>query len=122
MEKLVKAGLRNPVLVSVKDKEGSTLSTPSSLENYFTIISKPQDKLAVLVKFLETTEKCIVFFSTCACVEYFETCITRLTKGHHKVFAIHGKKGNKRRVDVFQDFKKIQKGILLCTDVMARGM
>ena len=89
LEKLVRAGLRNPVLVSVKDKEGTTLSTPSSLDNFFTVIPEPSKKLAFLLKFVEKMDKCIVFFSTCACVEYFSTCIERLHKG--RVFCLISK-------------------------------
>ena len=36
------------------------------------------------------------------------------------MFSIHGKKGSKRH-KVFEAFKKAKKGLLLCTDVMARG-
>ena len=57
LEKLIRAGLRNPVLVSVKDKEGSTLSTPASLDNFYTVVENPQDKLAVLVDFVKKTVK-----------------------------------------------------------------
>ena len=116
---MVRAGLRNPVLVSVKDKEGSTLSTPCSLENYYTVIDEPEQKLSYLLNFIQPLEKCIVFFSTCAVVEYFTVCISRLHKGH-EVFSLHGKKGRKRQ-SVFDAFKKSKKGILLCADVMARG-
>ena len=115
MEKLVRAGLRNPVLVSVKDKEGSTLATPSSLDNYYTIIEEPSQKLASLLAFVKKTKKCMVFFSTCACVEYFSTCLERLLKDR-KIFSIHGKKGQKRH-KVFEAFKQTDDGLLLCTGV-----
>ena len=135
---MVRAGLRNPVLVSVKDKEGSTLgmlpkknffflilkmffplnyfffpATPSSLDNYYTIIEDPSQKLALLVDFVKKAQKCIVFFSTCACVEYFSVCLERLLKDR-KIFSIHGKKGQKRH-KVFDAFKQTKQGLLLCT-------
>ena len=117
----MRAGLRNPVLVSVKDKEGSTLNNcPSSLDNYYAIVPDVSQKLALLLNYVKKVEKGIVFFSTCACVEYFSTCLERLHK-EGEVFSIHGsKKGNKRH-KVFEAFKKAKKGLLLCTDVMARG-
>jgi len=122
LDKLVRAGLRNPVLVSVKDKEGSTLNNcPSSLDNYYAIVPDVSQKLALLLSYVKKVEKGIVFFSTCACVEYFSTCLERLHK-EGEVFSIHGsKKGNKRH-KVFEAFKKAKKGLLLCTDVMARGV
>ena len=119
---MIRAGLRNPVLVSVKDKEGSTLSTPASLDNFYTVVENPQDKLALLVDFVKRTvkKKSLVFFSTCAGVEYFSLCLERLLKNKFTIFSIHGKKGQKRH-KVFEAFKKASEGLLLCTDVMARG-
>lgn len=38
-----------------------------------------------------------------------------------QVLAIHGKMKSKR-YKVFNEFRNIQKGILICTDVMARGI
>lgn len=38
-----------------------------------------------------------------------------------QVFAIHGKMKNKR-YKVFNDFRSVESGILICTDVMARGI
>jgi len=37
------------------------------------------------------------------------------------VFALHGKMKNKR-YKVFDQFRQAQNGILICTDVMARGI
>ena len=36
--------------------------------------------------------------------------------------AIHGKKGGNKRHKVFEAFKKAENGLLICTDVMARGV
>merc|ERR1712029_1315154 len=50
LDKLVRAGLRNPVLVSVKDKEGSSLNNcPSTLENYYALVPNVSQKLALLM-------------------------------------------------------------------------
>ena len=88
-------------------------ATPSSLDNYYTIIDDPSQKLALLVDFVKKAQKCIVFFSTCACVEYFSVCLERLLKDR-KIFSIHGKKGQKRH-KVFDAFKQTDEGLLLCT-------
>ncbi|TRY70046.1 hypothetical protein TCAL_05427 [Tigriopus californicus] len=124
VEKLIRAGLRNPVLISVKEKDqpNSTERTPSTLANYY-IINEPRDKFANLVNFLSDplreSEKLMVFFATCACVEYFSIILERLLK-QLKIFAIHGKKSKRHRV--FEDFRKAPTGLLVCTDVMARGI
>jgi len=131
VRKLARAGLRNPVLVSVKEKEAVAdnefNSTPSTLENRF-VVCEAKDKFATLVAFLRNRfadkkerKKIMVFFSTCACVEYFGIILGRLLKGLVDVTAIHGKKA--KRDKVFDSFrKKTESGLLICTDVMARGI
>ncbi|KAL6096484.1 ddx55 [Pungitius sinensis] len=125
LEKLVRAGLRNPVRITVKEKgvaESAVVQkTPSRLCNYFTIC-RTEDKFNSLVAFLRQhkQEKHLVFFSTCACVEYFGRALETLVK-KVTVHAIHGKMKNKRN-KIFADFRALKSGILVCTDVMARGI
>lgn len=124
LEKLVRAGLRNPVRITVKEKGVAATAaqkTPSRLSNYYTIC-RSEDKFNNLVAFLRQHkhEKHLVFFSTCACVEYYgralETLIKKVT-----VRCIHGKMKHKRN-KIFADFRTLKSGILVCTDVMARGI
>ncbi|XP_060026179.1 ATP-dependent RNA helicase DDX55 isoform X4 [Lagenorhynchus albirostris] len=124
VENLVRAGLRNPVRISVKEKgvaASSTQKTPSRLENYY-MVCKADEKFNQLVHFLRNhkQEKHLVFFSTCACVEYYGKALEALVKGV-KVMCIHGKMKYKRN-KIFTEFRKLQSGILACTDVMARGI
>ena len=96
LNKLIRAGLRNPSFVCVK--ENSTVSTPLKLENYYSIdiydpkedeenkkddeeikrkIERGYRKFAKMVHFIRNRFKekeklkLIIFFSTCACVDYF---------------------------------------------------
>nr|XP_031298394.1 ATP-dependent RNA helicase DDX55 isoform X3 [Camelus dromedarius] len=124
VENLVRAGLRNPVRISVKEKgaaASSTQKTPSRLENYY-MVCKADEKFNQLVHFLRNhkREKHLVFFSTCACVEYYGKALEALVKGV-KIMCIHGKMKYKRN-KIFMEFRKLQSGILVCTDVMARGI
>ncbi|XP_044189419.1 ATP-dependent RNA helicase DDX55 [Thunnus albacares] len=124
LEKLVRAGLRNPVRITVKEKgvaATATQKTPSRLSNYY-IICRPEDKFNNLVTFLRQHkhEKNLVFFSTCACVEYYGRALETLVK-KVSVHCIHGKMKNKRN-KIFADFRALKSGILVCTDVMARGI
>ncbi|XP_030715931.2 ATP-dependent RNA helicase DDX55 isoform X3 [Globicephala melas] len=124
VENLVRAGLRNPVRISVKEKgaaASSTQKTPSRLENYY-MVCKADEKFNQLVHFLRNhkQEKHLVFFSTCACVEYYGKALEALVKGV-KIMCIHGKMKYKRN-KIFTEFRKLQSGILVCTDVMARGI
>ncbi|VDN97979.1 unnamed protein product [Rodentolepis nana] len=133
LDDLLRAGLRNPMRVVVREKElvqsqdnHLQQRTPSSLENFYFVVD-PGDKLRALVTFLRshaTNEKIVVFLATCAAVDYF----ARLLKGgllppsqSHLVHALHRKMRNKRVVE-FAKFKDANRGVLLCTDVMARGI
>ncbi|XP_070707264.1 ATP-dependent RNA helicase DDX55 [Pempheris klunzingeri] len=124
LEKLVRAGLRNPVRITVKEKGVAATSiqkTPSRLSNYYTIC-RAEDKFNKLVAFLRQHkhEKNLVFFSTCACVEYYGRALETLVK-KVTVHCIHGKMKTKRN-KIFADFRALKSGILVCTDVMARGI
>uniref|UniRef100_A0A8B9QKF5 ATP-dependent RNA helicase n=1 Tax=Apteryx owenii TaxID=8824 RepID=A0A8B9QKF5_APTOW len=124
VENLVRAGLRNPVRISVKEKgvaASNTQKTPTRLENYY-MICKADEKFNQLVHFLRQRkqEKHLVFFSTCACVEYYGKALESLIK-QVKIMCIHGKMKHKRN-KIFTEFRKLPGGILVCTDVMARGI
>ncbi|XP_070780429.1 ATP-dependent RNA helicase DDX55 [Enoplosus armatus] len=124
LEKLVRAGLRNPVRITVKEKgvaASVVQKTPSRLSNYFTIC-RSENKFNNLVAFLRQHkhEKNLVFFSTCACVEYYGRALETLVK-KVTVHCIHGKMKSKRN-KIFADFRALKSGILVCTDVMARGI
>uniref|UniRef100_A0A2I3NIL7 ATP-dependent RNA helicase n=2 Tax=Cercopithecinae TaxID=9528 RepID=A0A2I3NIL7_PAPAN len=110
VENLVRAGLRNPVRVSVKEKgvaASSAQKTPSRLENYY-MVCKADEKFNQLVHFLRNhkQEKHLVFFSTCACVEYYGKALEALVKGV-KIMCIHGKMKYKRN-KIFMEFRKLQ--------------
>lgn len=71
LQQLIRAGLRNPALVCVKEK--SSVSTPLSLSNYYSVIEMDK-KLATMINFIKSKGvglKYMIFFSTCACVDYF---------------------------------------------------
>lgn len=124
VEALVRAGLRNPVRVTVREKYSKSKSeqrTPSTLKNFYTICES-QGKFSRLVSFLKARKTCknMVFFSTCACVNYFSKALERFLS-NVKVLSIHGKMKSKRH-KVFDSFRKLKSGVLICTDVMARGV
>lgn len=120
VENLVRAGLRNPVVVSVKEKFGQGAATPATLTNFYCILTADQ-KLDALVGFIRNEgadKKFIVFTTNCACVEWYHRIFTKLLTN---VFCLYGKMGKKRH-KVLEKFKDCASGILLCTDVMARGI
>ena len=58
---------------------GSNQSTPTSLQNLY-IVSEVDQRLQYLVRFLlqHQDDKCIVFVSTCACVDFYTLAFQRL--------------------------------------------
>ncbi|CAM9713132.1 unnamed protein product, partial [Chrysoparadoxa australica] len=129
---LARAGLRNPTTVSVAVKGtggSSTQAVPTSLKNYCCIC--PQEKkLGQLVAFLadhvgEKGEKVMVFMMTCAAVDFIGKVLRELTELKSKgveIMALHGRMVQKKRGHVFNEFSKLAKGVLVCTDVAARGI
>ncbi|KAF0308629.1 ATP-dependent RNA helicase DDX55 [Amphibalanus amphitrite] len=97
--------------------------TPHQLENFYMVCSA-EHKLGTLIHLLRQRaalgHKVMVFLSTCAMVEYFTVVVKRLVKCPN-VLSIHGKMKNKR-FKIFDKFRKMESGVLLCTDVMARGV
>jgi Superfamily II DNA and RNA helicases len=157
---MARARLRNPVMINVaiaaaledtSSKKANTSSadhgldlapqeqaTPSSLTNYY-VISPLDEKLSRLVAFLKQhkDEKVIVFFLTCACVEFYGLALQQLLRSDtYYIETLHGKLAPKRREKAMERFRsggsvdesgstsarKAKGSILLCTDVAARGL
>jgi len=145
-----RSGMRNPVVVDVairatdasdagvdeggngkggdvvkSSKQPQQQATPSTLTNYY-LLTPFDEKLSRLLAFLtqHSSEKVIVFFLTCACVEYYSTILQQLplpTKGY-EYESLHGKLVQKRRENAMERFRQRKSGALLCTDVAARGL
>jgi ATP-dependent RNA helicase DDX55/SPB4 len=132
MKELMKrAGMRNPVLVSVAIaatnqplvQQGlAEQATPTSLTNYY-LITPMDQKLTRLVAFLQSHkgERIIVFFLTCACVEFWGSALQSLLKDDLNIEMLHGKLVQKRREKTMERFRETC-GVLFCTDVAARGL
>lgn len=120
---LIRAGMRNPVTITVKDKRTASdkAPTPMSLSNFY-LVCEPEEKMSRLLKILceLCDKKVIVFFATCASVGYFSTISKRLLP-ELNVVAIHGKM-HKARQQLFAKFSEHSRAVLMCTDVMARGV
>ncbi|KAL7022675.1 hypothetical protein ACKWTF_012341 [Chironomus riparius] len=115
---LIRAGLRNPVIISVKEK--ANISTPKLLQNFY-MIAPAEQKLNYLLKFIESfdIQKAMLFLPTCACVEYWSEILPHLLD--MPILSIHGKM-KKKRLKILNQFRELDKVILLCTDLMARGV
>ena len=102
-------------------------ATPSSLTNYY-LVAPLDEKLSRLVAFLRQhkDEKVIVFFLTCACVEFYGAALQQILtdKGGFYLEMLHGRMVQKRREKAMERFRACEKkgGALLCTDIASRGL
>ncbi len=60
-----------------------------------------------------------MFFSSCAAVKYHAELLNYIDL---PVKDIHGKQKQQKRTSTFFEFCQAESGILLCTDVAARGL
>ena len=121
---LIRAGMRNPVTIKVRAKhrrEDDLNPTPKTLTNCY-LISSTDEKMMCLFSLLKQLhdKKIIVFFATCAAVSYFALLTKRLLPSL-TVLALHGRMHSKRQ-KCFDRFSSSTSAVLMCTDVMARGV
>ncbi|KFM59691.1 ATP-dependent RNA helicase DDX18, partial [Stegodyphus mimosarum] len=118
-EDLVRVALRNqPLYIGVEDQEEK--ATVEGLKQGY-VVCPSEKRFLLLFTFLKKNrkKKVMVFFSSCMSVKYHNELFNYIDL---PVSCIHGKqKQNKRTVTFFQ-FCKAKSGILLCTDVAARGL
>ncbi|KAF5453712.1 hypothetical protein F2P56_028598 [Juglans regia] len=135
VEELSKAGLRNPVKVEVRAEtklvNGPSSSgqlnfskTPSGLHNAYMECEankKPSQLVDLLIK--NKSKKIIIYYMTCACVDYWGVVLPRLSvlKGF-SLIPLHGQMKQTVREKALASFKALSSGILLCTDLAARGL
>ncbi|KAK8861532.1 hypothetical protein IAR55_002354 [Kwoniella newhampshirensis] len=139
VEDMIGLGLRNPVriVVNLKDKrkgeEPKERRTPTGLQNTF-LVCRYAEKTLQLTRLLSAESKrneaakYIVFFSTCAAVDYFYRILSRLpalSKLH--LTSLHGDLPPKIRETALSTFvthpsSHLNPSVLLCTDVAARGV
>ncbi|XP_061351225.1 DEAD-box ATP-dependent RNA helicase 18 [Gastrolobium bilobum] len=135
VEELSKAGLRNPVRVAVRaetktendpgtSKQLESSKTPSGLHIEYLECEadkKPSQLVDILIK--NRSKKIIIYFMTCACVDYWGVVLPRLSilKGF-SLIPLHGKMKQTVREKALASFTSLSNGILLCTDVAARGL
>mgnify|MGYP000026774605 FL=1 len=84
----------------------------------YTFLKKNYLKKKVMYGFMEFLNS-RVFFSSCNEVQYFSELLNYIDI---PVMCIHGKQKQQRRTAVFLEFVNAEKGVLLCTDVAARGL
>ncbi|CAN7112124.1 unnamed protein product [Brassica rapa subsp. narinosa] len=118
VQDLARVSLTSPVLVDVDD--GRRKVTNEGLEQGYCVVPS-EKRLLLLISFLKKNlnKKIMVFFSTCKSVQFHAEIMKLINVDSCD---IHGGLDQNRRTKTFFDFMKAEKGILLCTDVAARGL
>ncbi|KAG4303527.1 hypothetical protein PCK1_000045 [Pneumocystis canis] len=119
VEDLARISLRpGPLYINVdSDKKHSTVD---GLEQGY-VVCDSDKRFLLLFTFLKRNlkKKIIVFFSSCNSVKYHSELLNYIDI---PVLDLHGKQKQQKRTNTFFEFSNAKQGILICTDVAARGL
>ena len=119
---LIKLAMRkNPLYISTTQSDTSGISTVVGVEQGY-VICDSAHRFLLLFTFLKKNfmkKKVIVFFSTCASTQYHAELLNYIDI---PVLALHGQIKQNKRTATFFEFVNATHGILLATDVAARGL
>jgi len=119
VEDLARISLRpGPLYINVDGEK--RFSTVDALEQGY-VICEADKRFLLLLSFLKRMrkKKVIVFFSSCNSVEYYAALLQYIDL---PVLHLHGKQKQQKRTNTFFEFCNARQGILLATDVAARGL
>ncbi|CEF68188.1 Probable ATP-dependent RNA helicase pitchoune [Strongyloides ratti] len=122
VDELVKEALHsNPIKVGLEEQMyWEEHATVEGLEQGY-VVAPSEKRFLLLFTFLKKNrnKKVMVFFSSCASVKYHAELLNYIDIS---VQSIHGKQKQQKRTATFFSFCEASSGILLCTDVAARGL
>ncbi|XP_019520910.1 PREDICTED: ATP-dependent RNA helicase DDX18 [Hipposideros armiger] len=119
VEDLARISLKKePLYVGVDDDKDT--ATVDGLEQGY-VVCPSEKRFLLLFTFLKKNrkKKLMVFFSSCKSVKYHYELLNYIDL---PVLAIHGRQKQNKRTTTFFQFCNADTGILLCTDVAARGL
>ncbi|KZT27125.1 DEAD-domain-containing protein [Neolentinus lepideus HHB14362 ss-1] len=139
LSELVRVGLRNParIVVKVQTKKGKGREEadqvmeerriPANLKNFY-LTCRASEKLLQLTRIIShelntnTSSRFIVYFATCACVDYFYRVLSPLLSSV-TIYSLHGHLPPSARTKTLASFAaSTSHSVLLATDVAARGL
>jgi ATP-dependent RNA helicase DDX55/SPB4 len=129
VDQIIRVGLRNPVRIVVKVKGANGAEdkrTPASLQMAYSVTPSTH-KFPALSNLLHRMDpvpsKTIVYLSTCAAVDYFQSLLPPLLPSGMILVPLHGKYPSTVRQKNFVRFtNSATPALLLTTDVAARGL
>ncbi|KAK3698961.1 hypothetical protein QZH41_012833 [Actinostola sp. cb2023] len=143
IEKLVQMYLHDPKFIneteiqdvfqsendSKKANTASTCVTPQQLKQFFVVVPSKM-RLVTLATFMLCQHKdakpckMIVFLSSRDSVDFHHSLFQAILQKEDGLilFKLHGNMSQTERTDVFKEYSSCTGGVLLCTDVAARGL
>lgn len=119
IEDLISLSFRTrPSFINV-DKD-ATVATADRIQQGYVVIGQ-EKKFLLLYSFLKRNrkKKIIVFFSTCRAVKFYSELCNYIDL---PVLELHGQLKQKKRTTTFFEFINLDKGVMFCTNVAARGL
>eukprot|EP01029_Cantina_marsupialis_P010311 TRINITY_DN2346_c0_g1_i1.p1 TRINITY_DN2346_c0_g1~~TRINITY_DN2346_c0_g1_i1.p1 ORF type:complete len:526 (+),score=180.53 TRINITY_DN2346_c0_g1_i1:49-1626(+) len=115
---LARVAVKKPIYVNV-DEEDAVATVNTLVQGY--VVCPAEKRFLLLYSFLKKNKdkKIMVFFSSCNAVKYYGELLNYIDL---PVLDIYGKQKQSKRTSTFMDFCNATKGIMLCTDVAARGL
>lgn len=150
LSRITNISMKDPVYIQVSEtgedgieasdsipQQTDSYALPDKLQQYVVVVPSKL-RLVCLAAFIlakckfEKDQKLIVFVSSCEAVEFLavifsavlfdQTTTTKKMPSSIKLSRLHGNMKQEERTEVFQEFSHIKTGVLLCTDVAARGL
>ena len=136
---LTRCGFRQPVMVDVQQQFGHSgeqasaqnhelPQIPAQLENFHCLL-RYHERLDALVAYLRTIfvqkAKVLIYVLTCASVDWLRCaleCLVTDFVAKKDIYALHGKQKTSARPRTIQQFASCSSGVLILTDVGARGL
>ncbi|KAI8921040.1 P-loop containing nucleoside triphosphate hydrolase protein [Powellomyces hirtus] len=119
VEDLARVSLKKaPLYINVDENKDA--ATAEGLEQGY-VVCPSENRFLLLFTFLKKNlkKKVIVFLSSCNSVKYHAELLNYIDI---PVLDLHGKQKQQKRTNTFFEFVNADSGILLCTDVAARGL
>eukprot|EP00835_Amoeboradix_gromovi_P001893 NODE_97_length_21155_cov_0.234850.p3 type:complete len:509 gc:universal NODE_97_length_21155_cov_0.234850:8815-10341(+) len=118
VEDLARVSLKMPLFINAESE--TDVATVSTLDQGYVVCS-PDRRFLFLFTFLKKNmnKKVIVFLSSCKAVKYYAELLNYIDVSVHD---LHGSQKQAKRTKTFFEFMAADKGILLCTNVAARGL
>ena len=118
VEDLARVSLKMPLFINAESESDN--ATVSTLDQGY-VVCPPERRFLFLFTFLRKNlnKKVIVFLSSCKAVKYYAELLNYIDV---PVLDLHGSQKQAKRTKTFFEFMSAEKGILLCTNVAARGL